>query len=261
MKTIQPIRLFTAVLAGACLIAAPAGASSTNVNANADDLALYCSWEPDYACAPGAFTFTASATCNGETPNPTQDVYITATGVASGYTNGVNQVTLSLDGVQPGAVYVTFSGAGESYSATVDSLKVDIEQTREDICIHYGSDMLVLTADSYLGPGTALWYWSVWYETSGRSYSFSKTTPCSATVLAEAEVLPTTCFDTCEVNIVKVDLAAEGCVGVANGTAGAVPRKQITINMCEPTDWDGSVELLWTAGKAKFTLLPRKEMK
>lgn len=77
MKTIQPIRLFTAVLAGACLIAAPAGASSTNVNANADEFALSCTWSPDYDSAAGSFTFTASATCEGKTPDPTQVVSIT----------------------------------------------------------------------------------------------------------------------------------------------------------------------------------------
>ena len=253
MKTIQPIRLFVAVLAGACLIAAPAEASSTNVNANADDLALYCSWEPDYACAPGSFTFTASATCGGETPVPPQDVSISASGAASGYTSGENQVTLNLNGVPPGAVDVTFSGAGEYYSATVYSLTVDIEQTREDYCIHGGSDTLDLKEDSYLGPSensTAYWYWDATYKTSGCSYFFTESNPCGATVRAEAEKLPS-CDDTCAVNIVKVDLAAEGCVCVTNGPGQTAVRKQITINKCEPADWDGGVELLWSAGNVE----------
>ena len=68
MKTAHPIHLLAAALAGACLLAAPsAEAGCTNVNADADEFALSCTWSPDYDSAAGSFTFTASAT--GSIPN------------------------------------------------------------------------------------------------------------------------------------------------------------------------------------------------
>ena len=45
-----------------------------------------------------------------------------------------------------------------------------------------------------------------------------------------------------------VDVDAEGCVCVTNGTAGAASRKQIAIGKCDPASWEGLVQLFWEGG-------------
>ena len=70
------------------------------------------------------------------------------------------------------------------------------------------------------------------------------------TVRAEAEKLPA-CDDTCEVNIVEVDLDTADYVGVVGGSGTAVSRAPLTVNKCKPAGWDGSVELLWSAGNVR----------
>ena len=42
-----------------------------------------------------------------------------------------------------------------------------------------------------------------------------------------------------------------GLVCVTNGPSQTATRTALTINKCDPADWDGSVELLWTAGNIK----------
>ena len=45
-------------------------------------------------------------------------------------------------------------------------------------------------------------------------------------------------------------------VCVTNGPGQTAIRKQITVQQVEPSDWEGDVELLWTAGKVKVYTAP-----
>ncbi|NLC81616.1 MAG: hypothetical protein GX748_10570, partial [Lentisphaerae bacterium] len=248
-------RMLAAILVVLSLSGSPLFAGNTNVNANADDFALYCSWDPEFCCNPGTFDFYASVSCQGKTPDPeVDDVEILAycNGHLIGATPKTKQFAHLMKGnVPPCRVDAVFSGGGDGHSQPVYVMAVVIDGDKFHYCHKHDTSSKQLNLNetgSQLDPGVALWSPSP-FAGSGDSIPFTPSVVEVGTysVKAASSVLAT-CYDTCEVNIVEVDVNAEGCVCVTNGTAGAASRKQLTINKCVPASWDGHVQLFWTGG-------------
>ena len=129
----------------------------------------------------------------------------------TGISGSGTSIAVNPGSLAPGEYVVTAASTiVPSYADTcvVRIIKVDVTQAETYVCWKSSAATLNLTADSYLGDGTAEWT-SVptGISGSGTSITFNPSglTPTGYVVTARSSVL-TNCTDTCTVNVVKVEL-------------------------------------------------------
>ena len=227
-------------------------------------------------CRGKQVTFTASLRCNDPdgAANSEKVIIDVVKGSGSSVTNN-GSVSTPITGIEQGEgkIAVTAkSGEGKgklSLSRTIDVISVVIESGATS-CVHKANAQLKIDTDQSYSPDDG-YGWFVAPEEGldtssilGLTFDYSPVSsePGVYTVTAKSVTLPA-CQDTCTVHVVKVDLsvagvdddvedvAPGGLVCVTNGPGQTTTRTALTINKCEPADWDGSVELLWTAGNIK----------
>ena len=227
-------------------------------------------------CRGKQVTFTASLRCNDPdgAANSEKVIIDVVKGSGSSVTNN-GSVSTPITGIEQGEgkIAVTAkSGEGKgklSLSRTIDVISVVIESGATS-CVHKANAQLKIDTDQSYSPDDG-YGWFVAPEEGldtssilGLTFDYSPVSsePGVYTVTAKSVTLPA-CQDTCTVHVVKVDLsvagvdddvedvAPGGLVCVTNGPGQTATRTALTINKCEPADWDGRVELLWTAGNVK----------
>ena len=129
----------------------------------------------------------------------------------TGISGSGTSIAVNPGSLAPGEYVVTAASTiVPSYADTcvVRIIKVDVTQAETYVCWKSSAATLNLTADSYLGDGTAEWT-SVptGISGSGTSITFNPSglTPTGYVVTARSSVL-TNCTDTCTVNVISVDL-------------------------------------------------------
>ena len=182
-----------------------------------------------------------------------------------------------------------------SLSRSIDVISVVIKSSATS-CVHKANAQLKIdTTQSYSPDDGYGWFVAPeeGLDTSsilGLTFDYSPVSsdPGIYTVTAKSVTLPA-CQDSCAVHIVKVSLDTPKYVAVVGGTnqaaysgggneplqtmsysptgsgagtgegttaPGIAVRVPLTVNRCEPPDWDGGVTLLWSAGNIKIYNAP-----